>query len=412
MLKLRVDTVPRSTIKLPIMYLKYVPLSSYFQIMTPKLHRLLIFVSLLTVSTCQAECPSFCQCYQQSGINSISCVNTKLPEIPNYFDFEVKILNFTENHLPNLTDTFRNQHYKSLEILDLSRNSIANIDELSLLQLKNLLEIDFSYNRIQLIPARLFDNNRFLNTVHFRGNSIEELLDYAFSPSIYLRRLNFQGCRIRRIHKFAFVNVPLLEYLNLKDNSLTSLSLKVLHFTPQLGSLLLDGNPWHCDKKLWHLLKWMQTRNMANSSVLCVYGETEDAILWDTMDTKNGLKFRDTRVPQNVKRIRWSSPARNRLRRESVDIADGQAKLNRRSRDLTSGPGKSMGFDYSVDPPVEEEEIEEADPDAEAEFYPRESRVLSPEEEDDENESKSLCGIFRNFAFNNLLDRYLGPVYS
>lgn len=373
------------------------------------LHKLLFF--LLTTALCKAECPSSCQCYQQSGINSIFCLKTSLPEIPNYFDFEVKILNFTDNHLPNLTDTFRNQHYKSLEILDLSRNSIAYVDELALYQLKNLLEIDLSNNHIQFIPTRLFDNNRFLNTIHLRGNPIEELVDYGFSPSIYLRRLNFQGCRINKIHKFAFINIPLLEYLNLRDNNLKALSIKVLHFTPQMSNLLLDGNPWHCDKKLWHLLKWMQSRNMANSSLLCIYGETEDAILWDTMDVKNALKFRDTKVPQNVKRIRWSGTAtRNRWRRDSVGVANAkptnpQGVFRRRSRDLTFGyDPKSIDLDYPSLNPIEgEDESEEVNPDAETYddgSEPKESKVYSPENDDYEEGEGTSSFLFKNIFIN------------
>lgn len=360
-----------------------------------------IFISLLTTAICKAECPTSCQCYQQSGINSIFCLKTSQPEIPNNFDFEVKILNFTDNHLPNLTDTFRNQHYKSLEILDLSRNSIFNVDQLALYQLKNLLEIDLSNNYIRFIPAKLFDNNRFLNTIHLRGNPIEELVDYGFSPSIYLRRLNFEGCRINKIHKFAFVNIPLLEYLNLRDNNLKALSMKVLHFTPQMSNLLLDGNPWHCDKKLWHLLKWMQSRNMANSSLLCIYGETEDAILWDTMDVKNALKFRDTKVPENVKRIRWSGTAmKNRRRRDSEDNPESNhhGVLSQRNRGLTFVfDPKSIDRDYPSLDPVEGDESEEENVGAdtyEEGSEPKESKVFSPESDDyEDNEGKYLFSI-------------------
>lgn len=221
------------------------------------------------------ECPFHCQCYQQSGMNSIFCINVNRQYIPNYFDFDVKIFNFSRNSLPDLSRfAFQNQHYKSLEILDLRRNNIAKIHDKAFHLLKNLLEIDLSNNLIHFINRKMFNNNKFLNTIILSGNPITEIKDHIFPPSIYLHHLDFQGCKIEKIHKYAFVNVPLVEYLNLKDNNLKSLSLQVLHYTAQLKFLLLDGNPWRCNRKLWLVLKWSHDRNIGKKSQLCVYGET------------------------------------------------------------------------------------------------------------------------------------------
>ncbi len=323
-----------------------------------------IFLALYCISSAayKTECPTSCHCYQQSSIHSIFCAEVGLTHIPNYFNFDVKILNFTGNSLPNMSNMFLNDRYQSLEILDLSRNSIRRIHNQSFRKLKNILEIDLSGNEISTFSGNLFDNNRFLNTIRFSRNPIEEISNYAFSPSAYLRRLNFEGCKIKHIRKYAFVNVPLLQYLNLRDNNLKWLSLSVVQFTPQLSSLLLEGNPWRCNRKLWLLLKWLRSRKSAVDSLLCVYGETENAILWDTMELNNPMKLWNYKVGDNVRRIRWSkNQPRKRVRRAILgETMDHDNKRAGRKHRMENEENVADAADYlSLDPGADEPGKEE-----------------------------------------------------
>lgn len=235
------------------------------------------------------------------------CVQASLSSIPNSFDFKVKIFNFTGNCVPVLqNEAFRNPDYVNVEMLDLKNNHIHTIATKALHRLKNLLEIDLSNNHIRLINSKMFKKNRFLNTLRLSGNPIEQIRSYAFPPLIHLQRMDFQGCKLKKISRSAFINTPSLENLNLMDNALTYAPTKAVSQLTRLSILQLDNNPLRCDENLWHLLKWLQYRNATSRTyLLCIYGETENAIFWDTMDANDvNNKFkniRDKRAIRNAK---------------------------------------------------------------------------------------------------------------
>lgn len=364
------------------------------------------------------DCPILCRCYRQSTIYSISCLDAGLTRIPNFFNFDVKILNFTGNTLPTLRDMFQNQRYRSLEILDLSRNAIVTVQDRSFHKLKNLLEIDISKNVISSIGRELFKNNHFLNTARFGGNPIEEIEQYAFAPSIYLRNLDFEGCRIKKIHKYAFVNTPMLEYLNLKENNLRTLSTNVFYYTVQLDRLLLDGNPWKCNKKLWVLLKWLHDRNLTTNSLLCVYGETENAILWDTMDFDNPAKFRKRQITGNVKPIKWSSRRKRKRVRRSLEFTDTEQrpynKIIKWKQDLSRikqrreddpeprGSFNADNMDYVVDKPwfnIHESQYDVLNP--MSTFENQRNRHYLPADKNNKFESRQYDTLFSELADKN-----------
>lgn len=85
----------------------------------------------------------------------------------------------------------------------------------------------------------------------------------------YLRTIDLHNCEIASIDETSFSNVDLLEYLNLKQNSLNSLPGNVFTHMKNLKTLLIDDNPWNCDCKLKKFRNWYVKNNLNRISLQC-----------------------------------------------------------------------------------------------------------------------------------------------
>lgn len=272
-------------------------------------------------------------------------------DIPQSFDFYAQILNFTGNRLGELeSKAFRSAYLQRLEIVDLSDNGIKRVARDALGELKNLLELDLSGNHIDAIRAAIFKNNRFLNTIRLSGNPIKVLGERAFPLSVYLRTLHLQGCQLRRVHRYAFFSAPLLQHLNLKDNALESPPMAVLRLT-QLRTLQLDGNPFKCDDRLRRVLRWLRQHastdadakgNLSQSqSMLCVFGETQNAVFWHTMEV--GVDDDDDDEQKFHRKFASHHRRRRRRRKRAIGAPVRKSHMTERHQKTVAVAGTGTG---------------------------------------------------------------------
>ncbi|KAI1280410.1 Insulin-like growth factor-binding protein complex acid labile subunit [Halotydeus destructor] len=202
-------------------------------------------------------------------------------------------------------------HYPSLLSLSLGNNRISKISPSSFRPLGRLSALDLSANEIELLPEERLSGLKLLVELNLSRNHLLEMP--SFSPDlIRLRQLDLSHNRLTRVDSFghlgetmqlivlannmigwiaanAFQNLTSLETLDMSNNFITHLQDSL--FTPvevSLETILLSGNPLHCDCRLLSLWQWLQdhTRYLIghdrdSSGLLCIQPDKlkETAIL-------------------------------------------------------------------------------------------------------------------------------------
>ena len=108
------------------------------------------------------------------------------------------------------------------------------------------------------IPDTVFRNTPRLVHADVSGNRLPRLAMRMFQSTPYLRRLNLANSSINAVD----VDINLgykLEYLDLSDNNLISLSPAIITWLARNSTFLLSGNPWLCDCRLAWMADAMQT---------------------------------------------------------------------------------------------------------------------------------------------------------
>lgn len=137
------------------------------------------------------------------------------------------------------SDTFK--HLRHLEILQLSKNQIRQIEVGAFNGLPNLNTLELFDNRLTLVPSQAFEYLSKLRELWLRNNPIETLPGYAFHRVPSLRRLDLGELKkLDYISDAAFVGLVNLRYLNLGMCGLKDIP----NLTPlvRLEELELSGN--------------------------------------------------------------------------------------------------------------------------------------------------------------------------
>jgi len=100
------------------------------------------------------------------------------------------------------------------------------------------------------------------------NSDLQIVTDRPFITSHSLKHLAISGCNASSVSVATFVNVPALEWLDLRYNNLRSLDINTLEVLPELSVLYLYKNPIHCNSQLLELWRWCQHRNITT-----FYGE-------------------------------------------------------------------------------------------------------------------------------------------
>lgn len=112
------------------------------------------------------------------------------------------------------SDTFK--QLRHLEILQLSKNQIRQIEVGAFNGLPNLNTLELFDNRLTLVPSHAFEYLSKLRELWLRNNPIETLPAYAFHRVPSLRRLDLGELKkLDYISEAAFVGLINLRYLNL-----------------------------------------------------------------------------------------------------------------------------------------------------------------------------------------------------
>lgn len=102
--------------------------------------------------------------------------------------------------------------------LGLDNNNLKAIPGNSLATLSELTYINFSFNRLTVIPIGLFvaDEHRNLLEIDFSYNAIEQIFSQTFSGLELLQLINLSSNKIKFMEKSSFQNLPYLTYIDLR----------------------------------------------------------------------------------------------------------------------------------------------------------------------------------------------------
>ena len=130
----------------------------------------------------------------------------------------LKYLDLSNNLISQVR--FMHKTFPSLEFLDLKQNNFINIEVPMFKSLRNLLQLDLSYNLL-----------------------LEDIANNAFVHLTFLTSLNLEGCKhLGRLRQGVFHGLSSLRVLNLRESGLVHIHHAAFHHLYQLEELYLRKN--------------------------------------------------------------------------------------------------------------------------------------------------------------------------
>ncbi|CAD6187477.1 unnamed protein product [Caenorhabditis auriculariae] len=196
-------------------------------------------------------------------------------------------------------------HTNNLKVLSMGNNKdITTIQSNSFQFVPNLIRLELSDCSLTTIETGALRKANNLQVVILSRNQITHISHDTFSNLPQAAYIDLSNNAITRIEDFAFSQLPMLTTLDLGSNRLETLPENMIYdsLLPKPPSvtrkLLLQNNPWRCDKDLMWLRKWL--RDNGDVVISTMSGLT--ARCW-TPAHLNGLDLRQTdpAAPQSVK---------------------------------------------------------------------------------------------------------------
>ncbi|KAH8258133.1 hypothetical protein KR038_006441, partial [Drosophila bunnanda] len=246
---------------------------------------LLCLVAWTCADDWSQSCASNCTCKWTNGKKSAICSSLQLTTIPNTLSTELQVLVLNDNHIPYLNrEEFSTLGLLNLQRIYLKKSEVQYIHKESFRNLKILVEIDLSDNKLEMLDKDTFMGNDRLRILYLNGNPLKRLAAYQFPILPHLRTLDMHDCLISYIDPMSLANLNLLEFLNLKNNLLESLSEYVFQHMANLKTLSLEENPWQCNCKLRKFRGWYVNSRLSSVSLVCKGPPAQKDRTWDSVD--------------------------------------------------------------------------------------------------------------------------------
>lgn len=155
---------------------------------------------------------------------------------------EIKEIDFSFNNIENISAT-KFDWAISLESMNLSHNSISHVDNLSFINYKDLRIIDLGNNSLKTFDMSLFKHNDKLEEIHIENNHIIQPFDDKFNSMSFnsFITLNVAGNRIQEIHEIITKHeYPILQVLDLSGNPMNNFNLDILKYFHSLQYVYLS----------------------------------------------------------------------------------------------------------------------------------------------------------------------------
>ncbi|CAK1544591.1 unnamed protein product [Leptosia nina] len=207
-------------------------------------------------------CPPRCAC--DDALRAASCANAGLEIVPIQLNPEATHINLTHNSIDNLLYTFG--FYTQLTILDISynkvqdlgsknfdnniemthlnvsHNALRKLDKDTFVGLKRLVDLNLSNNEISTIDIQTFKDLAVLEKLDLSNNKLVTFEADTFEPLSSLRILYLRNNSILEIPSVNLLTIIKLEFLDLSENLIQKIPKHGVPYLKELRHLDLNNN--------------------------------------------------------------------------------------------------------------------------------------------------------------------------
>lgn len=207
-------------------------------------------------------CPPRCAC--DDALRAASCANAGLEIVPIQLNPEATHINLTHNSIDNLLYTFA--FYTQLTILDISynrvqdlgsknfdnnlemthlnvsHNALKRLDKDTFVGLKRLIDLDLSNNDISNIHVQTFKDLTVLERLDLSNNMLVNFEGDTFEPLTSLKILSLKNNSILEIPSTNLIFIINLEVLDLSENLIEKVEKHGIPYLKELKYLDLKNN--------------------------------------------------------------------------------------------------------------------------------------------------------------------------
>uniref|UniRef100_W8AB76 Leucine-rich repeat-containing protein 24 n=1 Tax=Ceratitis capitata TaxID=7213 RepID=W8AB76_CERCA len=273
-------------------YRQYTPHSStaLLLLLTQALFLLLLLVSISPTDgnpDWMQHC-SMCHCNWNSGKKTADCKARSLKAIPNDLSNEMQVVDFSNNHIPELRrEEFADANLQNLHKIFLRNCTIQEVNRDALKGLTILIELDMSHNFIGELHVGTFSGLEKLRTLVMNHNEIQVLENYLFVDLPFLSRVEFKNNRLKQVEVHTFGQQPILSAIYLEANSLHVLRKETFTRIPKLVHLSLTQNPWNCTCELQAFRDFAIAKRLYTPPTDCAQPAALRGKLWTDIPSEN-----------------------------------------------------------------------------------------------------------------------------
>ncbi|XP_055606507.1 uncharacterized protein LOC129754445 [Uranotaenia lowii] len=157
---------------------------------------------------------------------------------------------------------------KSLEILNLDKNSITSIQNGALEGLAYLQMLSLRHNQIDVLQDHAFSGLASLQVLDLGHNGIVAISGSSLKHLPRLVVLDLTHNFLRALTTDVVSPLPSLKELRLDGNDISIIAQNALYNASELHSLSLENNPLACDCSMKPFAEWLATSRIASQDVL------------------------------------------------------------------------------------------------------------------------------------------------
>ena len=212
-----------------------------------------------------------------TSLKFLEMTNNLLESVPEFLPRSLRVLQLKKNKINRITFNALS-HLSSLEILDLSENSItlASIEGGAFASLSSLDRLLMGGNQLTGVPR---DLPASLTQVVFSRNKIE----YIHSSN------DLTGEQNDDVDFGSLSHLDRLTSLGLSTNLIKSVEKDAFKNLRQLRTLSIYGNAWQCDCHLRYFKRWLTNSNVVLSdeqNIKCASPETFSGVTLNSIDVE------------------------------------------------------------------------------------------------------------------------------
>lgn len=282
-----------------------------------------LLLTIMSLHSSVFSCPEECECYHDINLYTANC--SSFPTSNENELTKIEVFNLSPmSSVPLALKEGQFVGYKKLKYLSLSNCSIYYIHKKAFYGLKNLIEIDLSFNNIQTLDPLVYQHNNDLTSLILRGNPIKFTANTPFLVSNTIQHLDLGLCSIKNIPRGVFFGVKKimymsldgnrlqtlkynslprgLKYLNIANNMIINVPIELLTSLTNLHRLDLSGNPINCTCPLMDLQDWFSGRGVTfDNEVICASPPQYAGRSWNEVN-ENELCITETLIDDMQKK--------------------------------------------------------------------------------------------------------------